>query len=108
MLMCRHDRPQFHAMNIVLLSILSLFHGGARDSRSGAGNPTGITGVVTDNSGAVLPGVTVTATSRRRCLPSPVSPTSGASTAYPRCRLAYLPSSSSCRAFRTSGARGCD
>ena len=29
----------------------------------GGANPAGITGVVTDNTGAVLPGVTVTATS---------------------------------------------
>ena len=36
----------------------------------GAGNPAGITGVVTDNSGAVLPGVTVTATSPALQVPS--------------------------------------
>ena len=36
----------------------------------GAANPAGITGVVTDNSGAVLPGVTVTATSPALQVPS--------------------------------------
>src|SRR4029077_5958887 len=36
----------------------------------GAGNPAGITGVVTDTSGAVLPGVTVTATSPALQVPS--------------------------------------
>ena len=39
----------------------------------GAGNPAGITGVVTDNSGAVLPGVTVTATSSALQVPSVTS-----------------------------------
>ena len=38
-----------------------------------AGNPAGISGVVTDNSGAVLPGVTVTATSPALQVPSVTS-----------------------------------
>ena len=36
----------------------------------GGGNPAGISGLVTDNSGAVLPGVTVTATSPALQMPS--------------------------------------
>ena len=39
----------------------------------GAANPAGITGVVTDNTGAVLPGVTVTATSPALQVPSVTS-----------------------------------
>src|SRR5947208_16715096 len=39
----------------------------------GGGNPAGITGVVTDSSGAVLPGVTVTATSPALQVPSVTS-----------------------------------
>ncbi|MGH9195787.1 MAG: carboxypeptidase-like regulatory domain-containing protein, partial [Acidimicrobiia bacterium] len=39
----------------------------------GAANPAGIMGVVTDNSGAVLPGVTVTATSPALQVPSVTS-----------------------------------
>jgi outer membrane receptor protein involved in Fe transport len=39
----------------------------------GAANPAGITGLVTDNSGAVLPGVTVTATSPALQVPSVTS-----------------------------------
>ena len=39
----------------------------------GAGNPAGITGVVTDTSGAVLPGVTVTVTSPALQVPSVTS-----------------------------------
>ncbi len=39
----------------------------------GAGNPAGISGVVTDNTGAVLPGVTVTATSPALQVPSVTS-----------------------------------
>ena len=41
----------------------------------GAGNPAGIIGVVTDNTGAVLPGVTVTATSPALQVPSVTSVT---------------------------------
>ena len=39
----------------------------------GAANPAGITGVVTDNSGGILPGVTVTATSPALQVPSVTS-----------------------------------
>ena len=39
----------------------------------GAGNPAGITGVVTDSSGGVLPGVTVTVTSPALQVPSVTS-----------------------------------
>jgi Carboxypeptidase regulatory-like domain/TonB dependent receptor len=39
----------------------------------GAGNPAGISGVVTDNTGALLPGVTVTATSPALQVPSVTS-----------------------------------
>ncbi len=39
----------------------------------GAANPAGITGVVTDNTGAILPGVTVTATSPALQVPSVTS-----------------------------------
>ena len=39
----------------------------------GAGNPAGISGVVTDNTGAILPGVTVTATGPALQVPSVTS-----------------------------------
>ena len=39
----------------------------------GAANPAGITGVVTDNTGAILPGVTITATSPALQVPSVTS-----------------------------------
>ena len=39
----------------------------------GAGNPAGISGVITDNSGAILPGVTVTATGPALQVPSVTS-----------------------------------
>jgi len=39
----------------------------------GAGNPAGISGVVTDNTGAILPGVTITATSPALQVPSVTS-----------------------------------
>jgi len=65
MLMFRYARPQFSALEIVLLTFsLSLLPLAAPAmAGQGAANPAGITGVVTDNTGAVLPGVTVTATS---------------------------------------------
>ena len=66
----------------------------------GAGNPAGIAGVVTDNSGAVLPGVTVTATGPALQVPSvTVSRTSAASTVCRRCLSALL---RGVRAFRFS------
>jgi len=74
MLMCRHARPQFPASNIVLLSFLGLFPLAVPAmAGQGAANPAGITGVVTDNTGAVLPGVTVTATSPALQVPSVTS-----------------------------------
>src|SRR5687767_7242195 len=39
----------------------------------GAANPAGVSGVVTDNSGGILPGVTVTATSPALQVPSVTS-----------------------------------
>ena len=72
----------------------------------GAANPAGITGVVTDNTGAILPGVTVTVTSPALQVPSVTSVSDErGDTACRRCRLASSPSSSSSPAFRTSGAR---
>ena len=74
MLMCRHARPQFPASNIVLLSFLSLFPLAAPAmAGQGAANPAGIAGIVTDNTKAVLPGVTVTATSPALQVPSVTS-----------------------------------
>ena len=64
MLISRDARPQSVWSNIVLIGFLSLFLPAApATAGQGAANPAGITGVVTDNTGAVLPGVTITATS---------------------------------------------
>ncbi len=74
MFMCKHARQQFVALNIVLLSFLSLFPLAAPAmAGQGAANPAGITGVVTDNTGAVLPGVTVTVTGPALQVPSVTS-----------------------------------
>ena len=74
MFMCRHARRLFPALKIVLLSFLSLFLlAGHAMAGQGAANPAGIAGVVTDNTGAVLPGVTVTATSPALQVPSVTS-----------------------------------
>ena len=75
----------------------------------GAANPAGITGVVTDNTGR-HPARRDGHGDQSRvagAFGDRVSRTSGASTACRRCRLASTPSSSSCPAFRTSGARAC-
>ena len=64
-------RPGSAALIVGVLSFIGLFPlavpamGG-----QGAANPAGIIGVVTDNTGAVLPGVTVTATSPALQVPS--------------------------------------
>jgi hypothetical protein len=69
--MCRGARAEVSASNIALLSFLSLFPLAASAlAGQGAANPAGIVGVVTDNSGAVLPGVTITATSPALQVPS--------------------------------------
>jgi hypothetical protein len=83
MLKCRHARRQFPALHIVVLGFLSLFPLAAPAiAGQGAANPAGIIGVVTDNTGAVLPGVTITATSPALQVASvPLCRTSGASTA---------------------------
>src|SRR5688572_19323485 len=74
MLMCRHVPTQSGALHLVLLSFLSLLPLAAPAmAGQGAGNPAGITGVVTDNTGAILPGVTVTATSPALQVPSVTS-----------------------------------
>ena len=72
----------------------------------GAGNPAGIAGVVTDNSGAILPGVTVTATGPALQVPS-VTSVSDERGEY---RLSPLPIGIytvvfELPGFRTSGAR---
>ena len=75
MLLFRFVRPQFSALEIVLLTFsLSLLPLAAPVmAGQGAANPAGIMGVVTDNTGAVLPGVTVTATSPALQVPSVTS-----------------------------------
>ena len=70
---------------------------------AGQGTGASIIGQVTDQSGAVLPGVTVTATSPALQVPQvTASRTSWASTAWRRCRLASIRSRSSWRAFGRS------
>jgi len=71
MMKCRYARPQFPALKIISFSFLSLFPLAAPAlAGQGAANPAGIIGVVTDNTGAVLPGVTITATSPALQVPS--------------------------------------
>jgi len=62
-------RPQARRVGVLCVVSLVLW---ARPTTAGqgAGNPAGIAGVVTDNTGAVLPGVTVTATSPALQVPS--------------------------------------
>jgi Carboxypeptidase regulatory-like domain len=71
MLICRHARTNLPALGIAVFSFLFLFSLPAPAiAGQGAANPAGIIGVVTDNTGAVLPGVTVTATSAALQVPS--------------------------------------
>jgi len=68
----RRSQPAFTAVcfptfiSLVLLAVPAM-------AGQGAANPAGFAGVVTDTSGAVLPGVTVTATSPALQVPSVTS-----------------------------------
>jgi hypothetical protein len=74
--MSNHTRPGFSALIICLLSSISLFPLAApATAGQGVANPAGIIGQVTDGTGAVLPGVTVTATSPALQVPSVVTVT---------------------------------
>ena len=88
MSMWKCARPGFSALVIgALCLIIPLAWAAPAIAGQGAANPAGITGVVTDNTGAVLPGVTVTATSPALQTPS-VTAVSGARGEY---RLTPLP-----------------
>jgi carboxypeptidase family protein len=66
-----HARRSSHACTVGLLSFLSLFPLAAlATAGQGAAAPAGIIGQVTDGTGAVLPGVTVAATSPALQVPS--------------------------------------
>ena len=69
----RRRRPSA-CPTVLVSSFVSLFLMAAPAwAGQGAGNPAGIMGIVTDNSGAVLPGVTVTATGPALQVPSVTS-----------------------------------
>ena len=64
-------RLAFSAWIVGFLTFISLFPMAApATAGQGAANPAGIIGQVTDGTGAVLPGVTVTATSPALQVPS--------------------------------------
>ncbi len=65
-------RQEFPPLVVGLLTILLALAEPATAGQ-GAGNPAGISGVVTDNTGAILPGVTITATSPALQVPSVTS-----------------------------------
>src|SRR6187549_2292481 len=70
----KHARPGASAFllgTVCSIGLLSLAE--PATAGQGAGNPAGISGVVTDNTGAILPGVTVTATSPSLQVPSVTS-----------------------------------
>jgi hypothetical protein len=68
MSMWKCARPRFSALIVGVIGVLSW--AAPVMAGQGAANPAGITGVVTDSSGAVLPGVTITATSPALQVPS--------------------------------------
>ena len=68
--------PGFSALILGLLGSISLFpFAASATAGQGVANPAGIIGQVTDGTGAVLPGVTVTATSPALQVPSVVTVT---------------------------------
>jgi hypothetical protein len=74
MLIRKRNAPRSTALIVSVLSLFSVFALAVpATAGQGAGNPAGISGVVTDNTGAVLPGVTVTATSPALQVPSVTS-----------------------------------
>jgi len=67
-------RTGFSALIVGSFLLMSLFALAVpATAGQGAGNPAGISGVVTDNTGAIRPGVTVTATSPALQVPSVIS-----------------------------------
>jgi hypothetical protein len=71
MLMWKCARSRFCALIVGAVGAIGLLSWAAPViAGQGAANPSGIAGVVTDNSGAVLPGVTITATSPALQVPS--------------------------------------
>jgi outer membrane receptor protein involved in Fe transport len=66
LLMCGRKTLYFGLVGIIGLLMWAV----PATAGQGAGNPAGISGVVTDNSGAILPGVTITATSPALQVPS--------------------------------------
>ena len=74
MSMWKCARPGFLPLMVGLFVFFSLLAPAVpATAGQGAGNPAGISGVVTDNTGAILPGVTVTATSPALQVPSVTS-----------------------------------
>src|SRR5215210_1654002 len=74
MSMWKCARPEFRPLMVGLFVLVGLLAPTVpATAGQGAGNPAGISGVVTDNSGAILPGVTVTATSPALQVPSVTS-----------------------------------
>src|SRR6186997_2257591 len=71
MSMWKYARPGCPPPIVCLFTFLSLFALAVpATAGQGAGNPAGISGAVTDNTGAILPGVTVTATGPALQVPS--------------------------------------
>jgi hypothetical protein len=74
MLMWKRNVRRSTALIVSVLGLIGLFALAVpATAGQGAGNPAGISGVVTDNSGAILPGVTITATSPALQVPSVTS-----------------------------------
>src|SRR5262245_14485042 len=76
MVMCERVRVGFSTFTVGLLCLFALSFGVTPAlAGQGAASPAGIAGVVSDNTGAVLPGVTVTATGPALQVPSVVAVT---------------------------------
>ena len=71
---CTYARPRFSTFIVGFFILAGLLaETNPAVAGQGAGNPAGISGVVTDNTGAILPGVTVTATGPALQVPSVTS-----------------------------------
>ena len=71
---CTYARPRFSMLIVgffILTGLLAVTIPAV--AGQGAGNPAGISGVVSDNTGAILPGVTVTVTGPALQVPSVTS-----------------------------------
>ena len=73
MIFCHRRQAAAIALMVCFLVVSLVLLAAPATAGQGGGNPAGITGVVTDTSGAVLPGVTVTVTSPALQVPSVTS-----------------------------------